>query len=170
MGNITDSVKSLFNQKSTDKWDKNFLEVAKLVSTWSKDPSAQIGAVIVGDKQQIIAQGYNGFPRGVKDYKFRLFQRDVKYKYIIHAEMNALMNSIHNGANTNGATLYVSGLPVCHECAKMVIQAGIKRVIMDTPIKNTDKWGESGTLALSMFREAKVKYKFIEMSKIGKSK
>jgi dCMP deaminase len=141
------------------KWDKRYIELAKNVAQWSKDPSRKIGALIVGDKGQIISQGYNGFPRGISDDNNRLDNREVKYKYVVHAEANAIYNAIHNGANTNGATIYVTGLPVCHECAKAIIQTGITQVVMDT--RPTGNWVESGNLSLEFFKEAGIKVKYI---------
>ena len=73
-------------------WDARYLKIAKDVSEWSKDPSTKVGAVIVGDKHQIVSQGYNGFPRGFKDSLDRLENKPVKYQYTIHAEANALYN------------------------------------------------------------------------------
>lgn len=141
------------------KWDKRYIQLAKEVAGWSKDPSRQIGAVIVGNKGQIISQGYNGFPRGIADHEDRLQRREVKYKYVVHAEANAIYNAIHNGASTEGATIYVTGLPVCHECAKAIIQTGIKRVVMDS--EPEDNWLESGCLAQVMFKEAGVDFTII---------
>lgn len=140
-------------------WEGRYLGIARNVASWSKDPSRKIGAVIVGNKGQIISQGYNGFPRGIEDYKSRYEDRETKYKYVVHAESNAIYNAIHNGASTDGATIYVHGLPVCHECAKAIIQVGIKRVVMDTHPDLTT-WQESGNLSLEMFNEAGVEYKF----------
>jgi dCMP deaminase len=133
------------------KWDKRYLTLAREVSKWSKDPSKKIGCLIVGDKGQIISQGYNGFPRGISDSKARYNTREIKYKYVVHAEANAIYNAIHNGASVAGATIYVTGLPVCHECAKAIIQTGISRVVMDCLPEGT--WGESGELSLKMFKE-----------------
>jgi dCMP deaminase len=73
-----------------NKWDKNFLELAKTVSTFSKDPSTQVGAVIVDDDKRVISIGYNGFPKGVRD-DHRLDNRELKYEMIVHAEANALL-------------------------------------------------------------------------------
>lgn len=143
-----------------NKWNQRYLDIAKEVSTWSKDPSRRIGAVIVGDKGQIISQGYNGFPRGIEDYEYRYENREIKYKYVVHAEANAIYNAIHNGANTDGAIMYVTGLPVCHECAKAIIQVGIKKVVMDT--EESPRWDESSKLALEMFREAGLEYEFLK--------
>jgi dCMP deaminase len=139
-----------------DKWDKRYFEISDKVSSWSPDPSRKIGAVIVGDKGQIKSQGYNGFPRGIKDTPERYNDRPTKYKYVVHAEANAIYNALHNGADVNGDTIYVTGLPVCHECAKAIIQSGIKTVKYNTPINMEDSWSESCSLALDMFKEAGV--------------
>ena len=77
----------------SSKWDHRYLEVARVVGTWSKDPSTQIGAVAVGLKGQILAQGYNGFARGIDDLQDRNDDRPTKYKYIVHAEQNLIYNA-----------------------------------------------------------------------------
>jgi len=141
-----------------DKWHLNFLELAKHVSTWSKDPSTKIGAVAVGDRRQVLATGYNGFPRGIEDSQERLNERSLKYTYTVHGEMNCIYNATLNGVSLNGADLYVYGLPVCSECAKGVIQVGIKRVFMCYPEGIADKWRESGAMTSSMLDEADVEY------------
>lgn len=148
-----------------NKWDKRYIDLAKSIAQWSKDPSRKIGAVIVGNKGQIISQGYNGFPRGINDSNDRYENRNEKYKFIVHAEANAIYNAIHNGASTNDATIYVTGLPVCHECAKAIIQTGISRVVMDT--KPIDNWEESGQFTLKLFEEAGIVYEFIERNECG---
>lgn len=107
------------------KWDKRYLELAREVASWSKDPSKKIGAIAVGSKGQVLSQGYNGFPRGIDDSKRRYEDRAIKYKYVVHAEMNVIYNATYNGISLDGATLYVYGLPVCSECAKGIIQTGI---------------------------------------------
>jgi dCMP deaminase len=138
-------------------WDKRYLQLAKEVSTWSKDPSKQIGAVAVGSKGQILSQGYNGFPRGIKDLQERLFDRELKYKYVVHAEMNVIYNASYSGVSLAGSTLYVYGLPVCSECAKGIIQVGISKVVL--PKYDSDmlpRWKESWELTKSMFNEASV--------------
>jgi dCMP deaminase len=138
------------------RWSKRFLSMAKELSTWSKDPSKQVGAIAVGKNNNVLATGYNGFPRGIKDDK-RLSDREEKYKYVVHGEMNCIYNACHNGVSLDGATLYVYGLPVCSECAKGVIQVGIQKVIMlvedESPI-----WEESFHLTKQMFNEAGVQY------------
>ena len=114
----------------SNKWDTRFLNLAEHISSWSKDPSRKIGAVAVGNQRQILAQGYNGFPRGIGDSTNRYDNREEKYKLVVHAEMNVIYNASYNGVSLNGSTLYVHGLPVCSDCAKGVIQVGIKKVVM----------------------------------------
>jgi dCMP deaminase len=139
-----------------NKWTRRYLDIAKEVSTWSKDPSKQIGAVAVGDKGQILSQGYNGFPRGVKDTNERYNDREEKYKYVVHGEMNCIYNACNSGVSLNGATLYVTGLPVCSECAKGIIQVGIKKVVMEYPKDIPLIWEKSVQLTKQMFLEANV--------------
>ena len=141
-----------------NKWTRRYLDMAKEVATWSKDPSKQIGAIAVGDKGQILSQGYNGFPRGVKDTNNRYEVREEKYKYVVHGEMNAIYNACNSGVSLSGATLYVHGLPVCSECAKGIIQVGIKKVIMEYPKDIPDFWRNSMQLTKQMFQEASVQF------------
>lgn len=143
--------------------NKRFLEIAGHIAQWSKDPRTRVGAVLVGNKDQIISQGFNGFPRKVEDTSERLNDRTLKNKLVIHAEANAVYNAIFNGASTEGATIYVSGLPCCHECAKVIIQTGISRVVMDSnPEDSPEPWDSSGKLALELFKEAGVEYEIID--------
>lgn len=141
-----------------DRWTLNYLNLAKSISEWSKDPSAKIGAVAVGKHGQILAQGYNGFPRGIADTEERLNDRAEKYKYVVHGEMNCIYNAALNGTSLHGADMYVYGLPVCSECAKGIIQIGIKRVFACYPVNVADKWLESNVLTRSMFKETGVEY------------
>lgn len=142
-------------------WNQRYLNIAKQIASWSKDPSTKVGAVIVGDKNQIISQGYNGFPRGFKDSLDRLYNRETKYKFTIHAEANALYNALYNGVSVNGTTIYVHGLPVCVECAKAIIQSGIKRVVYDSLPK--ENWKQSNEDALKLFSEAGVEVVYEEL-------
>ena len=144
-------------------WDVKFLELAKHISTWSKDPSRQIGAVAIGQNRNILATGYNGFPRGVYDTDERLNDRKEKYKLIVHAEMNCIYNATLNGVSLQGSHLYVYGLPVCHECAKGVVQVGVSRVIMpddiwflDDRLENDRKWIDSFNRTKQIFTEGNV--------------
>lgn len=147
-------------ENKDEKWKYRYINMAKEVATWSKDPSTKVGAVIIGNAGQTVSQGYNGFPRGIDDCEEKYNDRPLKYKMVVHAEMNAIYNAIHNGASTVGSTMYVTGLPVCHECAKAIIQVGIKEVVIDT--KPKEHWEESCALSLEMFEEAGVKLTYLE--------
>lgn len=104
-------------------WDAWYLEIAKTVSTKSKDPSTKVGAVIVRDHRPL-GFGYNGFPRGIADEEER-WERPEKYEHVVHAELNAILNV---QGSCEGATLYTTHFP-CGECAKAIIQSGILRVV-----------------------------------------
>ena len=139
------------------KWDHRFLRMAAEYASWSKDPSTQVGCVIVDPKtRRILSGGYNGFPRGIQDSPERLNNRDVKYQLIVHAEMNAIYNATSSGVSLEGATLYCVGLPTCSQCALGVIQTGIKRVVIgcDDPIP--DRWKEHWRMSSALFDEAGV--------------
>ena len=140
-----------------NKWDVRYLGLAKEVSRWSKDPSTKIGAVAICKQGQVLAQVYNGFPRGVKDDLTRYTNKETKYKYVVHAEENVIFNATYNGVSLNGATLYVYGLPICSDCAKGVIQVGIKRVVIPHD-EYPEKWVESWRDTTEMFDEAGVEY------------
>lgn len=145
----------------SDKWDQRFMGIAYNVSKWSSDPSSKIGAVAVNQKNIIISTGWNGFPRGIKDDFTRLHDRETKYKFVVHAEMNAIYNATYNGTSLDGATLYVYGLPICSECAKGIIQVGIKRVVMLNQ-KIDGKWLDSWLNSKAFFEEAGVDFHFID--------
>lgn len=138
-----------------NKWDKRYLSLAHEISSWSKDPSTRVGAVTVGDKKEVLSQGFNGFPRGIDDTKKRYEDKQVKYQFVVHAEMNAIYNATYRGASLDGATLYVYGLPVCSECAKGIIQVGIKKVVVQKS-KELKNWNQSFKLSAKMFTEAGV--------------
>ena len=133
------------------------MDMAAMVSTWSKDPSSKIGCVAVNSERRILATGYNGFPKGIEDTPVRLHHRATKHSLVVHAEMNALMNALYSGVSLKDSTIYVYGLPICPDCAKCVIQAGVKRIVI--PTDKTDKgdwqkvWEEK---SLPMFKESGV--------------
>ena len=140
------------------KWGDRYLGLAREVSTWSKDPSTKVGAVIIGNDGEVLSQGFNGFPRGISDNPSRLKDRDKKYKLVVHAEMNAIYNAGLNGVSLKDSTLYVYGLPVCNECAKGIIQVGIKTVVAKRPKDYNKDWDESIKDAEALFKEAEVMY------------
>lgn len=136
-----------------DKWNLRFLELAKHIAGWSKDPSTKVGAVIVNSDRQIVSLGYNGFPRGVDDTGERLNDRPTKYSMVAHAELNAILAAT---TSVKGTTVYVWPLPPCNECAKAIIQSGIKIVV--SPKINNDRWGASNEIAKTMFEESGVTF------------
>lgn len=111
-------------------WDDYFMGVSLLAAERSKDPSTQVGACIVSDDNRILSTGYNGFPQGCSDDIFP-WNRDenageTKYNFVVHAELNAILNA--GGKSLVGSRIFVSLFP-CHECAKAIIQAGVKEVV-----------------------------------------
>ena len=122
--------------KRTDyiSWDEYFMGVAKLAGFRSKDPSTQVGSCIVSKDNKILSIGYNGLPRGCSDDDFpwaRIGESelDTKYPFVTHSELNAILN--YTGGSLHGAKIYVSLFP-CNECAKAIIQSGIKTVVFDS--------------------------------------
>ncbi len=139
-----------------EKWDRRFLELAKLISIWSKDPSTQVGAVLVKDRK-VVGMGYNGLPKGVEDTDERLNNRELKYKMIVHAEVNAILQA---GEKTNGATLYVypsfAFPPICNDCCKLAINAGVDGIVgyePDPEDPRVVRWKDSIKVSEEMWTE-----------------
>lgn len=146
------------------KWRNRYLLLAKHFSSWSKDPSTQVGAVATSDNGLILSQGWNGFPRGVKDSVDRLNDRETKYSYMVHAEKNLIYNATRNGISLLNANLFVYGLPVCSECAKGVIQVGVKSVYVLTDSMNVrDNWSESWKKTTDMFDEVGITHEWVTL-------
>lgn len=142
------------------KWDRRFLDLATQISSWSKDPSTKVGAVIVNELKEVVGTGYNGFPRGVGDVQERYDDRETKYKLVVHAELNAIIMAGHRA---RGGTIYVvpafGSPPLCSSCAKAVIQAGIRRVVgytADVSEEVAARWEEELNAARLMCLEAGV--------------
>ena len=132
-------------------WDRRFLELAKHVSTWSKDPSTKCGAVIVRPNKTIASVGYNGFPRGLDDDE-RLNDREEKLSLTVHAEMNAILSAEEP---INGYTFYTYPFLPCNRCAPHIIQSGISSIIsyhMSDYSKET--WWDSTNKSREYFNEA----------------
>jgi dCMP deaminase len=140
-------------------WDTYFMGVAKLSAMRSKDPKTQVGACIVNQKKRIIGIGYNGFPVGVEDDVFPWDKNDEwldsKYPYVVHAEPNAILNAT---VSLEGATLFVTLFP-CNECAKLIIQSGIREVVF---LKDKYHDQESFVASRRMFNAANVKMRRLE--------
>ena len=144
--------------KRTDyiNWDEYFMGIALLTAMRSKDPNSQVGACIVSPENKILSLGYNGMPMGCSDDEMP-WEREgkplhTKYMYVCHAELNAILN--HSGVSLRGATLYTTLFP-CNECAKAIIQAGIKTIVYDC-----DKYADTPAVIASkrMLDAAGVRY------------
>lgn len=126
-------------------WDEYFMGVAYLSAMRSKDPNTQVGACIVGKDNRILSMGYNGFPNGCSDdeYPWGKFDDELKSKYLYatHSELNAILN--YRGGSLEGAKMYVTLFP-CNECAKAIIQSGIKKVVYDD-----DKYSDTPSVVAS---------------------
>jgi len=140
-------------------WDEYFMGVAKLAAMRSKDPSTQVGACIVSSDNKILSMGYNGFPIGCSDDEFPWGKEhetddpyNAKYLYTTHSELNAILN--YRGGSLEGSKLYVTLFP-CNECAKAIIQAGIRTLVYDS-----DKYGNTPSVRASkrMLDAAGVRY------------
>ena len=144
--------------KRTDyiNWDEYFMGIALLTAMRSKDPNSQVGACIVSSENKILSLGYNGMPIGCSDDEMPWEREgaplDTKYMYVCHAELNAILNSAHN--NLKGARVYVTLFP-CNECAKAIIQAGIRTIIYES-----DKYADTPATRASkrMLNAAGVRY------------
>ena len=143
-------------------WDEYFMGIALLSAYRSKDPNTQVGACIVNSKNHIMSVGYNGLPMGCSDDEYPWGREgdslDTKYPYVCHAELNAILNN--SGASLDGCRIYVALFP-CNECAKAIIQSGIKEVIY-----LSDKYAESASTKTSkrMFDSAGVRYTQLDLS------
>ena len=142
-------------------WDEYFMGVAILSGMRSKDPNSQVGCCIVSQDNKILSMGYNGFPKGCSDDEFPWEREgdnplETKYLYVAHSELNAILN--YSGGSLAGAKLYVSLFP-CNECAKAIIQCGIKEVIYDS-----DKYADLPSTVASkrMMQAAGVVYRKYE--------
>src|SRR5690606_12704071 len=138
----------------SDKWDRRFIDVAQLISSWSKDPSTKVGCVVVGGDREIRSTGFNGFPRGIEDSEERLSQRELKYPLICHAEENAIMHAARVGVSLRDCTAYVTW-PPCTRCARSLVQAGVKEVVFPRG-EVPERWRVDFEMSLAMLTEAGV--------------
>ena len=136
-----------------NKWDIRFVRIAKEVAEWSKDPSTQVGSIAVKNRK-IIATGYNGFPKGIKDAPKDLYDREMKLKLTVHAEKNMIYNAVEHGVKLEGSTVYIWGLPTCEECWKGLVQVGVSRVVMPNIEWNGGKWKEGCKFAKEYMEKA----------------
>ena len=150
----------------SEKWNRRFMDVAFLFFSWSKDPSTKTGAIVVGPDREIRATGYNGLVRGVDDDKPERMERPTKYDFFEHAERNAIYNACLTGVSLKNCVMYATH-PPCTDCARAIIQSGIKIVITNElearPDIKDNTWRDKLGYARQMFEEAGVEY--IELPK-----
>ena len=149
-----------------NKWDIRFLRLAREVSTWSKDSSTQVGAVITDKENRVVSLGYNGLPRAIPDSDDILLDRTEKYETIIHAEMNALLFTTRPPA---GCTIYTYPLPPCSRCASVIIQAGIRTVVSVVPSPEIlERWKDSLARATNLYSTALTSLRLIAEDKLSR--
>ena len=144
----------------SDKWDRRFIDLARHIAAWSKDPSTQVGCVVVGPDREIRSTGFNGFPRGIEDSEGRLADRQLKYPLICHAEENAIMHAARIGLALKGCSAYVTW-PPCTRCARSLIQAGVRTVLYPADLEIPERWREDFEMSTEMFREAKIEIRTV---------
>lgn len=138
-------------------WNEYFFAMCDVAAMRSKDPSTKVGCVIIGPDMGTRATGYNGFPRGVLDLEERYNDRAIKYLLVEHAERNAMHQCAKVGVPLEGCILYVNNLPPCIECAKAIIQVGIREVnCMVNDIEKFKRWKPNWLLTKTILREAGV--------------
>lgn len=143
---------------SNEKWDIRFLEMAKLVSTWSRDPSSKVGAVIVDQKNRVVSIGFNGLPTGLEDSDEILNNRELKYRMILHAEENAIHFSNQDLTN---CTIYTYPMAPCIKCSSSIIQKGITRVV--SVYSTNERWEMELEKSREMFDQIGIKVDLYEI-------
>jgi dCMP deaminase len=146
-------------------WDEKFINLATHIASWSKDKSTKVGCVIVDDDNRIITTGFNGFPVGFNDDIPERHARPAKYSFTEHSERNAIYSAARLGVSVKGTTIYIATLGndlfVCADCARDIIQSGIKRIVIKEPDWNNERWAESVKISKEMLEECKIEIKFI---------
>jgi len=152
-------------------WDTLFMNMVYLIAMKSKDENTHIGAVIVGSDNEIITTGYNGLVRGIKDDLPERQEKPEKYFWFEHAERNAIYNAVRIGVSLMGCKIYTNGIP-CADCARAIIQSGIKEVIVDRRWNedNSEKWADNAKRSKIMFEEACVKVRYVDVELLEISK
>lgn len=155
---------------SKTDWKQRFIELAFLVATWSKDKNTKVGAVIVDNNNRVISIGYNGPPSGFPDELPYIYERPTKYLYFEHAERNAIYNAARLGISTIGTTMYCTDnknihLFSCADCARSIVQAGIKKIIYKAPVVDIyteHHWQEDHKAAIDIFKNCNIEIEYYE--------
>lgn len=147
-------------------WDRRFIDLALHIANWSKDRSTKVGCVIVGDHNEILAVGYNGFARGADDENGDRHERPAKYEWTEHAERNAIYQAARVGISLNGARMYLPWYP-CMDCARAIVQAGISELIAFKPNLDDPRWGQDFRNSALLFSEAGVRVRLMASEEVG---
>lgn len=147
-----------------NKWNKRWIQIAELVASWSEDRSTKVGSVIVDSRNNLISIGWNGFPRGVLDKEER-HERPLKYLVCEHAERNSIFNVAAMGNSTKDCIMYTLWFPCC-DCARAIIQSGIKELFCEKPDMDHPRWGDQFKNSYDMLVESGVKIKFYDRETI----
>ena len=141
-------------------WNKRFIEIVRVVASWSKDRNRKVGAIIVDKDNRIISTGYNGFVSGINDDVDARHDRPAKYLFTEHGERNALYSCTKRGIATDGCTMILEWYP-CADCARGIVQSGIKKVICLPPDFSDDRWGVSFKASQEMFEESGIEVEYL---------
>lgn len=140
-------------------WDNRWMELAQVISSWSKDRSRKTSAVIIDDRNVLVSIGWNGFPREINDDVNDRHERPSKYFWTEHAERNAIFNAAANGYKLRGCKMYLPWFP-CADCARAIIQSGISSIVCVEPDWNDPNWAKDFSIVKIMLDEARVSIKF----------
>jgi dCMP deaminase len=153
---------------TNERWDRHFLQLCLDHARMSKDPSTQVGSIIVGPDREIVSAGFNGFPRGIEDTAERLNDREMKLRLIVHAEMNAVLSAACVGTRLKGCELYLGatdisgevwGGPPCTRCTVEIIQSGIVGIVSWRPKSVPSRWHEDIAFARKLIDEVGISYR-----------
>ena len=132
---------------------EKYLQLARVqADLFSKDPSTKVACILLSPDSQVVSTGYNGIPRDMDDINPKRWERPAKYKYVAHAELNAIANAARHGISVDRSIAVVTLFPCC-DCAKALIQSGIKTIVTEKPDLEMPKWGEQFRISLEMFQE-----------------
>ncbi len=144
-------------------WDEYFINIAEQVKLKSKDNNTKIGVVLVGENNEIVSTGYNSFPRGINDDITERQEKPEKYFWFEHAERNCIYNAARIGVSTLGTTMYMTCGISCADCARAIISAGVKKIVLRSGKgAMSPKWQESAERSNQMFKEAGIIVEFFD--------
>jgi dCMP deaminase len=144
-------------------WDEYFINIAEQVKLKSKDNNTKIGVVLVGENNEIVSTGYNSFPRGINDDVVERQEKPEKYFWFEHAERNCIYNAARIGVSTLGTTMYMTCGISCADCARAIISAGVKKIVLRSGKgAMSPKWQESAERSNQMFKEAGIIVEFFD--------